>query len=307
MHVAICALTFRRPDGLAALLRGVASLELSASASTELVIVDNDPEGSAEAVVEQHRVELPCAVHYVVESRRGIAQGRNRAAEVALAHGADLVAFIDDDEVPDPAWLTELLRVQAATGADVVTGPVLPVFEEPPPRWVVSGGFFERPRFATGTRITYARTSNVLIAAALLLDPTPPFDEAFGTTGGEDTHFFMRARLAGAHIAWADDALVSELVPSSRLSATWLTKRAYRRGNTLSLCLRDLRDSWPARVKRVGAAGVEIAVGASRLIVAVVGGRRWAVAGMSQVAYGVGLVTGLVGLRYDEYRTIHGR
>lgn len=307
MHVAICALTFRRPDGLAALLRGVASLVPVADASIELVIVDNDPEGSAEAVVEQHRADLTCAVHYVVESRRGIAQGRNRAAEVALGHRADLVAFIDDDEVPDPVWLVELLRVQDDTGADVVTGPVVPVFEDAPPKWVVAGGFFERPRFATGTRLTYARTSNVLIAASLLAEPTPPFDEAFGTTGGEDTHFFMRVRLAGAHIAWADEAIVSELVPSSRLSATWLTKRAYRRGNTLSLCLRDLRDSWPARVKRVGAACVQMLAGGGRTLVGVVGGRRWAVAGIAQVAYGVGLITGLFGLRYDEYRTIHGR
>mgnify|MGYP001620127384 CR=1 FL=1 len=305
MHVAICALTFCRPDGIRCLLAGLGRLHEPSGATVEVIVVDNDEARSAEAVVQAAAGTIRWPVQYIVEPRRGIAQGRNRAVAAAHAAGADFVAFIDDDEVPSPAWLDELLRVQVATHAGVVTGPVVPVFQEPPPAWVVQGAFFERPRFPTGERLTYARTSNVLIEGSLMRDTATPFDERFGLSGGEDTHFFMRVRLGGAHIVWADGAMVSELVPATRVSVRWLVRRAYRRGNTLSLCLRDLSDSWPRRGRRVAGGILQVALGTVRLASAVAGRAR-AVAGLAQIAYGVGLVTGLVGVRYEEYRTVHG-
>ena len=73
---------------------------------------------------------MPWQLVYAVEPRRGIPFGRNTA--VRTAGDVDFVAFLDDDETADPAWLVELLRVQRTTGADVVTGTVLPVFEAGP-------------------------------------------------------------------------------------------------------------------------------------------------------------------------------
>jgi len=62
---------------------------------------------------------------------------------------------------------------------------------------MVDGGFFERPRHLDGELIDYARTSNVLIRHDVLQRHTPPFDPAYGLSGGEGTHFFMRAVLEG--------------------------------------------------------------------------------------------------------------
>jgi GT2 family glycosyltransferase len=50
------------------------------------------------------------------------------SAGIHAAASADSVAFVDDEEVPDPRWLQELLIVQSRYGANVVCGPVLPVF-----------------------------------------------------------------------------------------------------------------------------------------------------------------------------------
>ena len=107
------------------------------------------------------------------------------------------MAFVDDDEWPEPGWLSALLRTQREYGADIVAGPSVPIYEPPEVDWIVKGGFFERPRFATGTRLDNARTSNVLIASRVLEAIDPAFDDRFGMTGGEDTHFFARARRAG--------------------------------------------------------------------------------------------------------------
>lgn len=307
MHVAVCALTYHRPEGLASLLAALSRVCLPEGVTVSVVVVDNDPFGSGGPIVEEARGDLNLPLVYQVETRRGIAQARNAAVRAALSSGADLVAFIDDDEMPDPQWLLELLKVHEAAQADVVTGPVIPVFSETPPEWVEKGAFYDRPRFPTGARLTYARTSNVLIASHLLREPWPPFDERYGTTGGEDTHFFMRVRLGGARIVWADDAAVRETVPQSRVSVRWLVRRAYSRGNTLSLCLRDLQDSWPRRAKRVAAAVVEVLRGVGLLVASAFRGKATRVAGLQRVAYGAGLASGLVGSAYEEYSRTHGR
>lgn len=311
MRVAVCALTLQRPEGLRRLLGHLAALRTpDPPAEVEVVIVDNDPCASARPVVDRARDEFPWPLRYEVEPRRGIPFARNRAVAVALASGADHVAFIDDDEMPEPGWLDELLRVQRSTGAEVVTGPVVPVFAEPPPRWAVEGRFFERPRFTTGEAIRYARTSNVLIAAGALAPHPRPFHEGFALSGGSDTHFFMRARLEGRRIVWADEAVVRELVPASRVDPAWLRRRAYRRGTTLSLSLLDLQDTPVRRARRVALGVLEVGKGVAAAAVAPFlaggGGRVGVERGVDRAAFGVGLLAGLAGRRFDEYRTIHG-
>jgi GT2 family glycosyltransferase len=304
--VAVCALTLDRPRGLDALLASLAALaDPGPDLQVKVVIVDNDPAGSARPVTERWRDRMPHELVYDVEPRRGIPFGRNRA--VRLAGDVDFVAFLDDDEVADEFWLRELLRVQRDTGADVVTGTVLPTFEQPPPAWAAAGGFFARQRYATGTRLTWARTSNVLIAQRVFPPDDPaPFNEAMGLNGGDDTHFFHRAHLQGFRIVWADDAIVHEHMPLSRVNARWLFRREYRRGNTLSLCLRDLQDSWWRRFRRVGLGSLNIVRGAGVTLVGLVRGKATIVAGIRRMAFGAGLLSGLVGLRFDEYSTIHG-
>ena len=304
--VAVCALTYHRPEGLQALLEGLRNLRVPAGYRTELVIVDNDPDGSGGLVVRRAG-PMPMPVTYEIERRPGISAGRNHAVRLARAADADLVAFLDDDEVPDPGWLEELLAVQRSSGAGVVTGPVLPRFTAPPPAWVRRGRFFERPRYPSGTPIHYARTSNVLIAADVFPTDDEPFAESFGLSGGEDTHFFLRARLAGHRIVWADEARVVESVPDQRMTTSWLVRREYRRGNTLSLCLRDLRGSPLRYARRVAQGAFRIVQGLALLAGALLGGRAAAVRGLQRIAFGLGLVTGLAGLRYDEYRTAASR
>lgn len=303
--VAVCVATLHRPVGLGALLASLAALDVPADIDLTVVVVDNDAQASARAVVETWRDRIPGEVVYVIEERRGIPFARNRA--VASAGEVDWVAFVDDDETVARDWLAELLRVAREHDADVVTGTVLPQFVEPPPDWAVSGGFFERPRFPTGTTIPYARTSNALVASHLLAADGPrPFNEAMANNGGDDTHFFQRVRLAGGRIVWADDAVVAESVPVTRVRPRWLLQREYRRGNTLSLCLRDLEDSPARRLKRVGAAGFHAAAGVATVLTSPLRGRVALLRGGQRVWFAAGLLTGLTGHVYQEYSVVHG-
>lgn len=304
-RVAVCALTYLRPTGLERLLRGIEQLDLPDSTDVQVVIVDNDPAGSARPVVEQDRSRF--GMSYVHEARRGISHARNAAVSTALELGADLICFIDDDEWPDPAWLVEFVTTRDQTAADIVTGPVFPVFDEPPPQWIVDGGFFERRRHDHHERIRYATTSTVMMSSDCVAGLRQPFDPAFGLSGGEDTHLFAQLRERGFVSVWCDRAHVYESIPPSRVDPRWLLRREYRRGQTLSLSLRRRNPTALRYVRRVGNATLELGQGALTTLIGLPRGRaRW-FAGIQQIVFGAGMFTGLLGRRYQEYTSTHGR
>jgi succinoglycan biosynthesis protein ExoM len=301
--VGICVLTYKRNRQLIALLAGLARLEPPA-ADVRVVVVDNNPDGAARSIIEEFRASLAAAgvlwpVEYVAEPERGIARARNRA--VAACADTDFVAFIDDDEVPEPSWLVSLFAVQAAAHADVVVGRVLSRFDSTPPKWVLEGRYLELPRRATGERVDWAITGNVLIARHLLNRYSPPFDERFNLSGGEDTHFFMRANDDGAVMVSADDAIVFEDTPADRTTWRSIMRREYRRGNTLSLCMLDLHPSLIRRVRRVGQGGYRLLQGLGLVLLVPVAGRGYAYRAVHRMCLGAGLLTGLFGLRYEQY------
>jgi succinoglycan biosynthesis protein ExoM len=309
--VALCVCTYGRPMGLRRLLESLLATVPPAIASpagqhhVRVIVVDNDPAEPNRQLAREIADRAPWPLDYVTEPRRGIPHARNAAVR-ACRDTADFVAWIDDDEVPMPGWLEALLAAQQETGADVVAGPVIPRFESPPAAWVEKGGFFERPRFPDRTQLTYAYTCNALVAFGVFELATPPFNESLGLSGADDTYLFRQAFLAGKKIVWADDALVIEFVPASRLRISWLLRRAYRRGNTLSVTLVGLEDSWHRRLKRVAHAGVSTIHGIWLILAASFAGRSALVRGLQRISFAAGLLTGLSGRAYAEYRDIHG-
>jgi GT2 family glycosyltransferase len=232
-RVAICIASYRRPQGLHALLGGLDAQRFEGERpEIVLVVVDNDAEESARPVCEDARRWLSLQLRYAVEPRKGIPFARN--ATLRHAGDADWLAFIDDDEIPDPRWLDTLMRVQRETGADVVTGPVLPRFAEPPPAWIADGGLFEQPHYATGTPLHTAYTNNALLRRSRLDDLDRLFDERLTLGVGEDADLFERLALRGARIVWADEAIVHETVPAARANARWLLRRGYVCGTAIT-------------------------------------------------------------------------
>jgi cellulose synthase/poly-beta-1,6-N-acetylglucosamine synthase-like glycosyltransferase len=306
VKVDVCVLTYRRPQSLLRLLGALQELRFpNEPPELRVLVVDNDPQESARQVCEDARSWLSASLVYIVEKRRGIPQARNAALAASLAC-SDFLAFVDDDEVPEPDWLAELLRVQRARNADAVAGPVLPRFEPGAARWLTRGGLFERPRHATGTRIDYAYTGNVLVRTAALAQMDAFFDERLALTGGSDSEFFARFAASGRRIVWADSAIAHESVPASRVSVRWLLTRAFRVG-----CSSARIERHRASPRRSGAWLFAngcwcVLKGALMLGLAAPRGRAATVRALHLVWYGAGRLHGLGGFSYDEYRTIHG-
>lgn len=306
MKVAICAITFTRPDGLRRLLGAINALTFQDEPpEIEIVIIDNDEDRSAQAVCDEMRAELRWPLRYDVEPQRGIPYARNKAVESALDI-ADFIAFIDDDEIPEPEWLDELVRVQRRYEADVVTGPVVAEFEETVPSWVVRGGFFETPRHPTGRRMDVAYTHNVIVRSEVLRALGRGFDNRLALTGGEDSHLFRRVHAAGYSIVWADEAIVTETIPASRACFSWLVKRFYRIGNTRGLISIDLGSALLTRLLLVAKSIAWIVIGVTVTVAGMFWGRHAVVIGLRYIAYGLGMLSSIPGIRYEEYRVTHG-
>jgi len=153
----------------------------------------------------------------------GVVAARNRAIGLALQQGPELLVFIDDDEVPEPGWLRNLVGTIEATGADIVTGPVHARFLSPPPRWIVEGQFFVRgPGIATGNL--------VLRRSSLPEDPGKWFNPRLNLLGAEDEEFLHRLMAAGARYTPAENAMVREFVPASRLRRRYICGLGFRDG-----------------------------------------------------------------------------
>lgn len=310
VRVAVCVATFARPEGLARVLDGMRSQLVEPPAASgpilmRAVVVDNDATGPARAMCEARSGDFPLGLRYNVEPTRGISFTRNRLVAVA-GDDVDFIAMLDDDEVPEADWLATLVRVQGTYEADIVSGPVIPYFPVTPAAWIQQGRFFDRPRYPTGQQLQHALTGNALIRRRVF-ETTGLFNARFALTGGSDLQFFRRAAAVGCRIVWADEARVDEWVPPSRANLRWLLRRAYRSGSTLGQIDRDRPDALRARVLRVARGAGRMAQGLVLTgVAAVSGGRRVrTVAALMHVWKGAGMIAGVLGGRYEEYRVVH--
>src|SRR4051812_16434699 len=160
-HITVCICTFKRPQLLSNLLDALNNQASDGKFTFSVVVVDNDSAESGRAAIDQNPNGFSMQIDYYVEPRRNIALARN----LALAHAkGEFVALIDDDERPVRDWLNRLLQTCEEFGVDGVLGPVRPDFQAAPPRWVVNGGFCERPEHRTGRPMSWSecRSGNVL-------------------------------------------------------------------------------------------------------------------------------------------------
>lgn len=252
--VSIIIPTFRRPERAVEAARS--ALAQDTIASFEVVLVDNDPEGSALAPLR--RLDDPRVV-ILHEPRAGVANARN--AGLRGSRG-DLIAFLDDDEIAPPSWLAELLRVQAAQKADVVFGPVRTRLSQPPRdhRAYFEGFFARDPGHAEGRIERFYGCGCSLIRRAAL-PAAEPFAVERNEIGGEDDLLFQSMDAAGARFAWAPGAHVWETPEASRVTLAYTLKRAFAYGQG------PATQAWSGPRRDIPAIGFWMAVGLAQAVV----------------------------------------
>lgn len=300
MKVSLCIATYRRPDRLALLLDDLAR---QTRHPDELVVVDNDHDASAEAVVAARVARgLPFPVRYDRQPVKNISLTRNRS--VALASG-DWIAFIDDDERAPGGWLERLCEAAGDYQADGVLGPVVPIVPADAPAWIRRGRFYDWARMPSGQVVprNRLRFGNVLLRASLLRVDAP-FDPAYGLTGGEDGDLLARLAQAGARLVWCDEATVHEPVEATRLALAWLLRRSLRGGQDFArhtLAGRYGPNGLGARLRLALRAGAQLLAATLLTLLSLPFGRHHAVHWLTRASANLGKLTIFWGWHYREY------
>ena len=304
--VAVAIITCKRPTGLEKLLSALMRLEFPDFSDIRLriIVVENGEKLEVEGQVESFRA-AGLDIIYAHESTPGISYARNRAMDIALPCG-EYMAFIDDDEYPSPNWLNALLGCALSCQAQVVRGPVVPVFPVEAPKWVEVGGFFKRKRHPSGTAVSYGASNNILIKSSLLREDGLRFDHRFALTGGEDTFFFMQLQLrTGVKVIWSDEAIVFEDVPMSRISESWLARRACREGSNMPHYDAALGGKAFFRLRWFAQGVAHMLIALLRLCLSLVSGELQRVGARCEFSLGLGMVRGSIGHEINEYADRH--
>lgn len=234
MDVTVSVCTWNRAALLDRTLHTIAALDVPAQRSWEVLVVDNGSTDATQDVLSRHRDRLP--LRSVIEPTPGHSNARNRV--LAEAAG-ELILWLDDDVTVEPGWLRAWLdAADAWPDAAYFGGPIEPLYERRPPRWLVahldvlSGalalldlGREIRPLAADelpyGANMAIRRSAVRAVPGGLRFDPNLGLvrDQHIR---GEEVDVFERLRAAGGYGVWVGTAPVKHLVPRERATIRWM-------------------------------------------------------------------------------------
>lgn len=174
----------------------------------EVIVVDD---GSATAPI------VPPGVRLLRQEDRGfrLSAARNLGARAATGQ---VLCFLDADTVPEPGYVSALMRLPALAADCVVVGrrrhadlagvaPDVPIEEAglahelPEPGWLIDTYRASRNLLDADDRSYRFLIGAVIACSRSLFDEVGGFDETFSRYGGEDWEWAYRMWLAGAVLA----------------------------------------------------------------------------------------------------------
>jgi len=227
--------TFKRPVSLERLLYSIASQEMPDNVDVSVVVADNEGnDGAGLKVVgltESKFRSLKIEAFPVLD--RGLTHVRNFILNLAFKQRkCDALIMVDDDEYVGDSWLLNLVNCWRQSGSVIVGGRVIADFVEQRPEWTKGQSLYWDRKKSSGRVNLIHGSGNCLISKDMFRLGDFLFDHRFSLSGGEDKDFFTRIKLAGGDFFYCNEAIVYEVIDSSRSTKSWAYKRAFRIGAT---------------------------------------------------------------------------
>lgn len=302
-RVRIAVTTYNRVERLEGLIQNlrVRIDEAGAGVDVDILIVDNDPGGSAAAVLTDESLG---ELIYINEREPGIAAARQRA--LREAGDAEVLIYLDDDLLPEPGWLSPLISTWREFDVDAVMGFVRYVWPEGTSPWIAAGGFMRRNRFPTGTELDFMATGNVLLDMERMRLRGMAFDRSLGLAGGEDTLFGKHLLEKGGRIVFCGESVARDNIPAERTTRAFVRRRAISHGQARVRTMLADEHGATMHYRRVGATLGALArlpfFGVWHLFGRLTGNVRADADGMRRVWFSIGRLTAAALGRYEpEY------
>jgi glucosyl-dolichyl phosphate glucuronosyltransferase len=239
--VSVIVATLDRCDYLRKCLEALAHQTAGAD-SFEVLVVDN---GSSDGTASMSRDYCRRHPHfrYAFEARAGLSIARNVGVRESRAA---IVAFTDDDAVPNPDWITRIAGRFATLADDVAVlgGEVRPIWEAPRPEWLtdpllrpLSAGLMWSP----GARLLRGNEWLVEVNTAYRKEQLTEFggfSEQLGRVrdsllSGEGCINQLMSK-AGLGLFYDPEIIVGHHIPASRLTRGWFRRRFFWQGVSMN-------------------------------------------------------------------------
>jgi glycosyltransferase involved in cell wall biosynthesis len=226
----------------------------------EIIVADNGSTDGTRAVVQRAASRGGAPMRYLFVPQPGKSHAVNAALEIARG---DVLAFTDDDVLPEPGWIPALVRAVRETPADFVAGRIQPIWEIEPPAWMSPAlyGVLAIPdngpeRLSISADRPAQATPNVMPIGANMAVRAPVLARLGGLRTdlgklagslrtGEDHELFLRLLHAGCRGVYEPEALVRHFVPASRLKRGYFRRWLYQNGRDVSRLERGYLTSAP--------------------------------------------------------------
>jgi GT2 family glycosyltransferase len=207
-NITVAIPTLDRPVELARCLEG---LFKGTVLPAELLIINQGEYYQIEKVVERFRSQSSIPIVHCSQPRMGLSAARNLAISQAHCY---IIAFTDDDCVPDSNWLAHIERRLISTPTtDGVTGSIRPLEIDSPGEFPISIRISKKGmRFQGRALPWYVGSGGNFAMRRNWLLRVGGFDERLGAgspgKAAEDTDLFYRLLRAGAVIQYEPDVLI---------------------------------------------------------------------------------------------------
>jgi glucosyl-dolichyl phosphate glucuronosyltransferase len=230
--------TYRRPNDL---LRCLESIQRQSLDHFELIVVDNDADPGLARIIANFNQRARVAARYIPEPALGLHNARHAAVRAATG---DVLVFTDDDATFDVDWLATYVRTFADHPLMVAAGgPVRPVWEAPPPNWILTymqtqPGMFpilSLMDLGGGMRMSPDEVFfgvNMAIRRETVLQMGGFNPDSFGSIwlGDGETGLNRKLQRKGLLIGYVPDAVVYHHIPPERLTLAYFRRREQNDG-----------------------------------------------------------------------------
>jgi glycosyltransferase involved in cell wall biosynthesis len=205
----------------------------------QILVIDNASTDQTRQVVESRLGDS--RLQYVYEPVLGLSTARNRGARET---DAPILAYLDDDAIADPDWLSALLRAYATQEKLAIAGGKVTLLWPPGqtrPEWLSDNLAEGLGAFDLGNELVYITNPNQTprgVNYSLRREfwqQVGGFDPNLGRIGkkllsNEELYMTELALARGWQVAYIADALVQHNVASERTHRQWFIERSWWQG-----------------------------------------------------------------------------